>query len=259
VGIFDFRTAYQPKKIITMRTLLLGLIITISVSVASGQATQHKFIEVFGFGEKEIIADYLEMSVSVRETDNLRKDSDFAQKEKLVLDAIRGLGIAQEDITIDNFNAYRFGLSNSSNRYSLSKTFLIKVRELKSIDEFIIKLYEAGASHVEVVKRVKTDLEKHKTEAVKTAVENARQRAAEIASSLEVELGKAIQVTEIREGETPFPQNRYYNTLYAEQQLRGMGAVHRGYSELEAETLPNVDIRKMKISYRVLIQFEILK
>ncbi len=241
-----------------MRTILFGLLLTTAAYSVSAQVPQHKFIEVFGYGEKEIIADYLEMSVSVRETDNLRKDSDFAQKEKLVLDAIKGLVIVQEDITIDNFNAYRFGLSNSSNRYSLSKTFLIKVRELKSIDEFIIRLYEAGASHVEVTKRVKTDLEKHKTEAVKVAVENAKQRAQEIASSLEIELGKAIQVIELREGaENPFP-NRFENSLYARQNISGLGAVHRGYSEPETETLPNVDIRKMKITYKVLIQFEIL-
>ncbi len=239
-----------------MRNTLFGFLM-ISVASAFAQAPNQKFIEVLGLGEKEIIADYLEMSVSIQETDNLKKDGNFAQKEKLVLDAIRNLGVAQEDITIDDFNAYRFGLSNSSNRYSLSKTYLIKVRELKSIDMFFIKLYEAGAGRVDVTKRVKTDLEKHKTEAVKIAVENAKQRAKEIATSLEVNLGKAIQVIEIREGEATLPTDTYFK-MFNKQQISAMGAVHRGYSEPETETSSDVDIRKMKIIYKVLIQFEIL-
>jgi uncharacterized protein len=241
-----------------MRIALFSFLMMTIVS-AFAQAPNQKFIEVLGLGEKEIIADYIEMSVSVQETDNLKKDGNFAQKEKMVLDAIRNLGVAQDDITIDDFNAYRFGLSNSSNRYSLSKTYLIKVQELKSIDQFFIKLYEAGAGKVDVIKRVKTDLEKYKTEAVKIAVENAKQRAKEIATSLEVNLGKAIQVIEVREGETNpnLAMDRYFSRIN-ERQISAMGAVHRGYAEPEMETLPNVDIRKMKIIYKVLIQFEIL-
>ncbi|TXI69092.1 MAG: DUF541 domain-containing protein [Cyclobacteriaceae bacterium] len=239
-----------------MRTFLFGFLLSIATNVVTGQSPQHKFIEVFGFGEKEIIADYLEMSVSISETDNLRKDSEFAQKEKMVLDALKNLGIASEDITVDNFNSYRFGLNNSSNRYLLSKTFLIKVRELKSIDDFFIRLYEAGAGHVQVTKRVKTDLEKHKTEAVKAAVENAKQRANEIASSLEIELGKASQVIELKEGEIdPFMDR--IDRFYTKQSLSAVGAVHRGYTEPQTENL-NVDIRKMNVTYRVAIRFEII-
>lgn len=242
-----------------MRVILFFFLLGLTTNPIVAQQSHQKFIEVFGLGEKEILADFLEMSVSVKENDNLKRDSDFAQKEKLVLDAIKKLGIAQEDITVDNFNAYRFGLNSSSNRYSLSKTFLVKVRELKSIDEFIIKLYEAGASQVQITKRVKTDLEKHKTEAVKAAVESAKQRAAEIATTLEVELGKAIQVIEIREGELNSFQSRFDNPYaYKKYDLSATGAVHRGYDDSESETLPNVDIRKMKINYKVLIQFEIL-
>lgn len=100
-------------------------------------------------------------------------------------------------------------------------------------------------------------MEKHKTEAVKIAVENAKQRAKEIATSLEVNLGKAIQVIEVREDDASLPTDNYFK-MFNRQQISAMGAVHRGYSEPETETLPNVDIRKMKIIYKVLIQFEIL-
>jgi uncharacterized protein len=242
-----------------MRFTILSILILVTITIQA-QVVQPKFIEVTGFEEREILADYVEMSVSVKETDNLRKENDFAIKEKTVLEALSKLGIPQEDITVDNFNAYRFGMNNSSNRYSLSKTFLIKVRELKSVNDFIIKLYEAGASEVQVTKRVKADLEKYKTAAVRAAVENAKIRATEIASTLNVTLGMPLQVTEIRDADLASFQNRYdYAYSFKNyQQSNATGAVHRGIDSSESENLPNVDIRKMKINYRVLIQFEIV-
>jgi uncharacterized protein len=253
---FTFSTLYKMN---IMRFTILSILILVTITIQA-QVVQPKFIEVTGFEEREILADYVEMSVSVKETDNLRKENDFAIKEKTVLEALSKLGIPQEDITVDNFNAYRFGMNNSSNRYSLSKTFLIKVRELKSVNDFIIKLYEAGASEVQVTKRVKTDLEKYKTAAVRAAVENAKIRATEIATTLNVTLGMPLQVTEIRDADLASFQNRYdYAYSFKNyQQSNATGAVQRGIDSSESENLPNVDIRKMKINYRVLIQFEIV-
>ncbi len=218
-----------------------------------------KFIEVTGFAEKEIVADYLEISVNIKENDNIKKDNDFAVREKNVLEALKKLGIAQEDIRVDNFDVYRFGMSNSSNRYTLSKTYLIKVRNMESINEFTIRLFEAGANDLNIVRRVKTDLEKYKSEAVKEAVENARTRALQIASTLNISVGIPIQVAEIREGDLE-PISRQ-SQFYSYQKLSSTGAVHRAVADpyAEAESTQGIDIRKMKVSYRVMIQFEISK
>jgi uncharacterized protein YggE len=208
--------------------------------------------------QKEITADYLEMSVNIKENDNLKKDKDFAVREKKVLEALKKLGITQEDIRLDNFDVYRFGLSNSSNRYSLSKTYLVKVRNMESINEFTIRLFEGGANDLSIVRRVKTDLEKYKSEAVKEAVENARTRATQMASILNVSLGQPIQVAEVRESDLE-PISRQ-SQFYSYEKLRATGAVHRGYDDSAGiEATPSIDIRKMKVSYRVIIQFEILK
>jgi uncharacterized protein len=237
-------------------------VLLVAVSSSFAQVAPPKFIEVTGFAEKEITADYLEMSVIIKDSDNLKKDTkdnDFAVREKNVLEAIKKIGIAQEDIRVDNFDVYRYGMSNSSNRYSLSKTYLIKVRNLESINEFTIRLFEAGANDLNIVRRVRNELEKYKSEAVKEAVENARLRATQIASTLNVTLGQAIQVSEVGGNEAdPIPR---YNPYYQYQKLSATGAVHRAAPDpfSPAETSPSVDIRKMKVTYRVLIQFEILK
>lgn len=237
----------------------LILFFFVSVFVPSlGQSVPSKFIEVTGFAEKEITADYLEMSVNIKENDNLKKDNDFAVREKNVLEALKKLGITQEDIRLDNFNVYRFGWSNSSNRYTLSKTYLVKVRNMESINEFTIRLFEGGANDLSIVRRVKIDLEKYKSEAVKEAVENARTRATQIASTLNVSLGLPIQVAEVRESDLD-PISRQ-SQFYSYQKLQATGAVHRSYDDSAvAEAAPSVDARKMKVSYRVIIQFEILK
>lgn len=241
-----------------MKLSLILIFIVIGVSPLIGQTLSQKYIEVSGFSEKEITADYLEISIIVKENDNIKKDNDFAIREKNVLDALKKLGVNEADIRLENFNVYRFGWSNSSNRYTLSKSYIVKVRNMDSINEFTIRLFEAGANDLEIVRRVKTDLEKYKAEAVKEAVENARARATLIATTLNVSIGLPLFVSELNgyERESNSPQDRFY----AYQKLQSAGAVHRGVSD--SAPIPsdsNIDLRKMKVSYRVVIQFEIVK
>lgn len=241
-----------------MRLSLILIFIVIGVSPLIGQTLSQKYIEVSGFSEKEITADYLEISIIVKENDNIKKDNDFAIREKNVLDALKKLGVNEADIRLENFNVYRFGWSNSSNRYSLSKSYIVKVRNMDSINEFTIRLFEAGANDLEIVRRVKTDLEKYKAEAVKEAVENARARASLIATTLNVSIGLPILVSELGENESEL--NSRQNQFYAYQELQTTGAVHRGMDDsAPASSDSNIDIRKMKVSYRVVIQFEIVK
>jgi hypothetical protein len=129
-----------------MRSLLILFLVGVVISPSIGQAVLQKYVEVSGFAEKEITADYLEMSITIKENDNIKKDNDFAVREKNVLDALKKLGINEADIRLENFNVYRFGWSNSSNRYSLSKSYIVKVRNMDSINEFTIRLFEAGAN-----------------------------------------------------------------------------------------------------------------
>jgi uncharacterized protein len=235
------------------------LVFMVTLFSSFAQVAPPRFIEVSGFADREIIADYLEVSVSIKENDNLKKDNDFSGREKNVLEALKKLGVAQEDIRVDNFDVYRFGISNFSNRYTLFKTYVIKVRNIESINEFTIRLFEAGANDLEIVRRVKNDLEKYKSDAVKEAVENARTRATQIATTLNVSSGQAIQVSEVGGGD--LDPLSYREALYNFQGLSATGAVHRSapepYSTFDAS--PGADIRKMKVSYRVVIQFEILK
>jgi len=241
-----------------MKLLPILFFLSLVMNQSIAQTATQKYIEVSGFAEKEITADYLEMSITIKENDNIKKDNDFAVREKNVLDALKKLGIMEADIRLENFNVYRFGWSNSSNRYTLSKSYIVKVRNMDSINEFTIRLFEAGANDLEIVRRVKTDLEKYKAEAVKEAVENARARASLIATTLNVSIGLPILVSELRESEPEL--NSRQNLFYAYQKLQSTGAVHRGLDEsAPASSDSNIDIRKMKVSYRVVIQFEIVK
>jgi uncharacterized protein len=243
-----------------MKKILLGFLLTLTFQVFA-QTIPLRSIEVTGFAEKEVLADYIEMAVHVKESDNLKKESDFAIREKAVLDALNKLNVVKEDIRVDNFDVYRYGYGSSSNRYTLAKTYIVKVRNMESINDFTIRLFEAGATDVNIVKRVKNDLEKYKAEAVKEAIEKARSRAQAIAQTLNVQLGTAIQVTELAEGE-PIPYRHDYTSYY---KLANTGAVTRAqgntaYASIaDGSDSPDADLRKMKVSYRVLIQFEIMK
>jgi hypothetical protein len=228
-----------------MKPIFVLFLLFFSIGIRAQTFEGGKYIEVTGTSEREITPDRIDLLVSIRESENVKKENELLQKEKQVLAAAARLGIASADITVDQIAAHRNGYyKTNSNRYQFSKAYRITLKDISRLDSLIMRLLDAGADQVRITKLSHREMEKYKLESVTEAVANARRRAEEIARSLGLSLGKAVQIKEVepRPAQQTDPYERY---LYAR---------HFSMAEASAEA-PNITTIQLK--YGVSIKFEV--
>lgn len=228
-----------------MKQLTVILVLLFTVAVRAQSIEGGKYIEVTGTSEREITPDRIELLVTIRESEHVKKENELLQKEKQVLAAAARLGIPPADIAVDHIAAQRHGYyKTNSNRYQFSKAYRITLKDISRLDSLIMRLLDAGADQVRISELTHREIEKYKLEGVTEAVANARRRAEEIARPLGLALGKAVQVKEV-EPRPVQPTDPYERYLYARQ---------HSMAEASAEA-PNITTIQLK--YVVSIKFEV--
>ncbi len=221
-----------------MKRLTTILVLLLAVAVRAQSLEGGKYIEVTGTSEREITPDRIDLLVTIRESENVKKENELLQKEKQVLAAAARLGIPPADIAVDQIAAHRNGYyKTNSNRYQFSKAYRITLKDIVRLDSLLMRLLEAGADQVRITKLSHREMEKYKTEAVAEAIANARRRAEEIARPLGLVLGKALQV---REAELPPDAYLYPRSLAMAESSAGAP-----------------DIKTIQFKYGVNIRFEV--
>lgn len=178
-----------------MKQLTTILVLLFAVAVRAQSVQGGKYIEVTGTSEREITPDRIDLLMTIRESENVKKENELLQKEKQVLAAAARMGIAPADIAVDQIAAHRNGYyKTNSNRYQFSKAYRITLKHIARLDSLLMRLLDAGTDQVRITKLSHREMEKYKTEAVAEAT--ARRRAEEFACPLGLVLGKALQVRE---------------------------------------------------------------
>jgi uncharacterized protein len=235
------------KKSLTF--ILAGLLFNSAYSQVP--AIKEKFIEVTGRSEKEVPPDNVEITITIRENENVKRENDLIEREKKIMDALKQLSIADADIAIDRITGSSGGYYAASNRYTIAKIYKVQIKDTRTVDNTIVKLFEAGANNVQISKLSNKNIEQFKLEAAIEAAQNARTRAEAIAKPLGVSVGTALEVRELspvyREEVDNSDARFYSKSLYAE------GAVHRGSNQEDQ----NVNMKKILLTYMVAVKFEI--
>jgi uncharacterized protein YggE len=228
-----------------MKPILLLLVLLFSVAVRAQNIEGGKYIEVTGTSEREITPDRIDLLVTIRESEHVKKENELLQKEKQVLAAAARFNVPPADIAVDQIAAHRNGYyKTNSNRYQFSKAYRIALKDIARLDSLIMRLLDAGADQVRITKLSHREMEKYKTEGVAEAIANARRRAEEIARSLGLALGKAVQVKET-DPRPAQPVELYDPYLYARQMTM---------AEASGE---GPTIRTIQLKYGVSIKFEV--
>jgi uncharacterized protein len=243
---FRSKTAENP-----MKKVVLSTVFSLASFILFSQGINDKYIEVTGRSRKEITPDNLEVTITIREAENVKRENDLVEREKQIMQALRQFSIQDADIAIDKIAGTSGGYYSASNRYHISKVYKVQLKDITIVDNLIVKLFEAGANDAQITKLSNKNIEKLKSEAAQEAVENGKLRAEAIAKSLNISVGNAVKVIELG----PVYQEDLYDADYEgnSKMYRAAGAVHRG---LAVET-ENVNIKKIVLSYNVAIRFEI--
>ena len=195
------------------------------------QTTQQSGIWVTGTGTKEVASDVAEVYLGVESTEETVADArqKAADAMTAVLDAIRALGISDDDITTTSFNIYpqqvwvevtdedgRHGEPRITG-YTVSNQVRVTVKNIDLLDEVIDSAAEEGGDLIRVnsVSFTVADPAAHGAETRQLAAADARAKAELYAEAMGVTLGDLIFLTELSSS-APFNQARAIGADYAE-------------------------------------------
>lgn len=232
-----------------MIKLVLSSALLLSIFYSPAQTVAENYLEVTATSEKEITPDNVEVTVILKAHENVKKENELQEKEKQILAAIKQFNIPDSDISIDKVAGHRYGYyKTTSNKYQISKVYKIQLNTIAFLDDLIIRLFETGASNAFISKMTSNSWEEVKTDAAKEALEIARKRAQEIATTMKFEIGDLIQVKELPAGTMDWSLPYRGDRLFYQAQ---------GLTEYQQMGSENLSVRKILLTYAVSVRFAI--
>jgi len=213
-----------------------------------------KSITVIGISELEIEPDLITLSMSLKETENIKKESDIVTLENRLTIFLSTLGIPKDNFTIDRFNAREQISLTGSSKFKLSKVYKLIIPSASLLDTIVTKCFELGLENVYVSKIDHSKIDSLKNDLLSKAVSSAKTKAEIIASNLGVSLGKVSMV------------NESYNIvgdrsdLYYDRPFNMAEAVVTGYGSTKYNSTRNsstINLEKLHLSKTVIAKFEI--
>lgn len=145
---------------------------------------------------------YITLGFTGRNTSVTAAQQEAARHMDAVISKVKSLGVADKDIQTTGYDIYR---DDEHNVFVVSNTVTVTVRDIQKSGKLLDEAVKAGANSLQGVGfgiENKSDLEK---QARQKALENARQKAAQLAQFGGVQLGKPVAISEDVGDIRPYP------------------------------------------------------
>lgn len=157
-------------------------------------------VTVFGRGEVRVTPDMATVQIGV-ETNAPTTQEALAQNSAQVqalIERVRQLGIAERDVQTSGFNIYPTydQQGRSVTGYTVSNMVLVTIRDLDQAGALLDQVVQAGANRVYGVSFGISDPAKAEAQARTAAMQNARERAEQLAQSGNANLGAVLVISE---------------------------------------------------------------
>ncbi len=215
----------RVKLVVTTVITLLALVLVSSASLQAQDVTPEapnvnpasevarNTIMVSGMGTASGEPDvaYVEIGVDTVSADLTEAFDSANSRISAVIDAIVAMGIAREDIQTTYLNVYQediydpnTGQNTGEFRFRVQNFIRVTVRDIDQAGEVVTTGVNAGANRVNGLYFGILDQTALASEARIDAVDNARQRAQELASAFGLQVGDVVYVQEVL-GSDVFP------------------------------------------------------
>lgn len=219
--------------------------------------SQHTIV-VAGKGEVIAIPDIATVTFSVVEQASTVSDAQNKATAKMnkALETLKGLGIEEKDVKTTDYNAYpRYEYLNQvctmyscppsgSQKlvgYEVRQSILVKIRNVADAGKVLGAIGTTGVSDISGLNFTVDDQDAKVREARKSAIDDAKAQATQLAKDLGVRLGKIVSFNE--SGNYPMP-------MYSVKDMAmGMGG--------SSESAPQLPTGESKITSNVTIVYEI--
>lgn len=204
----------RSKLFLLVSVLVLGSLLA-ACSPAASSATETRSLSVSGTGTVYLTPDiaYIYVGVETHNADVSQALADNNVQAQAVVDALKALGVAAEDIQTSNFSIYSMqdynDVGQAYTKYVVTNNVYITVRDLSNLGTLLSTVVASGANTINSISFDVSDKTAAQSAARQKAMENATALANELASIGGVRLGE-IQTLSYSE---------YYPTYYAS----GMG------------------------------------
>lgn len=198
------------KKILA----ILGILFLAACVTVPQQGPQQNAIVTQGMSEFDVAPDIAKVRFRIWTNDSLAQGAQ--EKNRMISDAVRSAllasGVQASDIETTDYRVERwqdwdYKTQMSVDRgYQVNNAFVITTRNMDAIGKILDAGIGAGANNVESISFELSEIKDRetKTEALRMATQNAREKAEALAEGAGVQLGKLLSVTENNYGYIPY-------------------------------------------------------
>jgi uncharacterized protein len=228
----------------------LRLLLLILWSCAAYSATAQpspltdRSIEVTGEGELKIDPNIINLSIELKE---YRKESRIIKLEELeaqLQKIVQNLGIPRENLKAYGSSGRQLDQKTGRADVLTGKRYVLKLANVELLNPVLAGLSEANIFGVTIMDVTHTDIEKYKMEVKVKAINDAREKAALLTTSLQSKVGQVLQ---IREAELAASLSQQPGSVH----LRGP------YNDYEKGQMNTLAYEQIKLTYKVVVKFKI--
>jgi uncharacterized protein len=185
-----------------------------SFASAQQQTVLPPLVTVTGTGEVKVQPDEIVLNIGIdvrdKNLDAARKQND--ERVVALLNFLKKSGIDAKNIQTTNLNVYpnyvgEYG-QTTPEFYMTQKSVSVIIKEVKRFDEILTGIYKTGANRVDGIEYRSSDIQKHREQARKLAVQAAKQKATALTSELGTKPGRVYNIHEITGPNYPVPMFR---------------------------------------------------
>lgn len=197
--------------------IILGLLEIKNKIFTQTDLSKARSIQMSAEGKVSAAPDIANLSFAVvangQSAEKVQLDND--KKMKSVIDYIKQNGVEAKDIQTSGYNLYPQYDYNKPDinpppitSYTLSQNVDVKIRDLNKVSGIVGGLTGKGVNQINNISYSINDPDGLKSEARSMAIEKSKQKAKELAQTLDIKLGKVINFSE-DSSSTPYPLPYY--------------------------------------------------
>lgn len=183
----------------------MALLLTMGLAFAQSEG-----IQVSGTGTVHGAPDTATFTVGINTlaADVAEATQESNEVAQAIIDALQAAGVAEEDVRTSSFNVYREDRYDQDGealepQYRVINEVTVTVRDTDSTGDLLSLALASGANQVNNLQFTLSNAEELRDEARILAVQDARERAEQLATLAGVELGAPVYIEEFQGGGMP--------------------------------------------------------
>jgi len=181
---------------------VIAIILAVLIVLAAPAALAEGTIVVQGVGSVKVKSNRAGICLGVRETDRELSAAQSRVNEKIaaIVDALKGMGLAEEAITTNGIGIYpnyNYDENETISGYTASNTLYVSVADVDNTGAYIDAAFAAGANSLDYVEFSAVETDEAAAKALQLAVDSAREKAQVLADAAGVKLGGILEIRDV--------------------------------------------------------------